>query len=91
MLRRLSPDSIYVEINPLDAAARGIHSGQKIQVASRRATITASALVTASVQQGQLFIPMHFPETNQLTLQVVDPHSRQPSYKYCAVQIISGQ
>ncbi len=88
MLRRLSPDSVYVEINPLDASALGIQSGLKVQLASRRATVFATALVTSSVQRGQLFMPMHFRETNQLTLQVVDPHSRQPSYKYCAVQVL---
>jgi assimilatory nitrate reductase catalytic subunit len=29
---------------------------------------------------------MHFPEVNRLTFPAFDPHSRQPSYKACAVQ-----
>ena len=30
---------------------------------------------------------MHYPAANQLTFPVVDPHSRQPGYKACAVRI----
>ena len=32
-------------------------------------------------------MPMHYEATNQLTLRHFDPHSRQPSYKDCAVRI----
>jgi hypothetical protein len=34
-----------------------------------------------------VFIPMHYDVTNQLTRAEFDPHSRQPSYKYCAVRV----
>jgi assimilatory nitrate reductase catalytic subunit len=30
---------------------------------------------------------MHYDITNQLTRADFDPHSRQPSYKYCAVSL----
>jgi predicted molibdopterin-dependent oxidoreductase YjgC len=36
---------------------------------------------------GQVFLPMHDPQVNQLTHWAVDPHSRQPSYKAAAVQV----
>jgi anaerobic selenocysteine-containing dehydrogenase len=39
------------------------------------------------VQPGQVFMPMHHPETNQLTFAAFDPYSRQPAYKGCAVRI----
>ena len=58
-----------------------------VQVASRRSTITATALINACVQRGQCFIPMHYEEVNRLTFASFDPHSRQPSYKACAVSI----
>jgi assimilatory nitrate reductase catalytic subunit len=45
------------------------------------------AFVTPTVQPGQLFIPMHYREVNQLTFPAFDPYSRQPSYKACAVKI----
>jgi assimilatory nitrate reductase catalytic subunit len=39
------------------------------------------------VQPGQVFVPMHHPETNRLTFAAFDPLSRQPAYKACAVAI----
>jgi len=39
------------------------------------------------VQPGQIFIPMHYDVTNKLTRAEFDPHSRQPSYKHCAVRL----
>jgi assimilatory nitrate reductase catalytic subunit len=49
--------------------------------------LTATVVLTSTVQPGQLFIPMHYPEVNRLTLPAFDPHSRQPSYKHCAVRV----
>ena len=54
---------------------------------SRRGVIEVRAWVTPTVGEGQVFLPMHYPETNRITLAVVDPHSRQPSYKACAVEV----
>jgi assimilatory nitrate reductase catalytic subunit len=87
VLAKLGPRENYVEIHPQDAARLRIRSGQRVSVTSRRASIRVRATITATVQRGQVFMPMHFPETNLLTLAVFDPHSRQPSYKACAVKI----
>jgi assimilatory nitrate reductase catalytic subunit len=87
VLCKLAPGRVYVEINATDAARLGIESGQDVSIASRRATITARTFVTTTVQAGQVFIPMHYAEVNQLTLASFDPHSRQPSYKSCAVRV----
>ncbi|SDR66128.1 molybdopterin oxidoreductase family protein [Opitutus sp. GAS368] len=87
ILRKLAPNALHVEINPADAAPRGIADGARVAVRSRRASIEAVAFVTAVVQPGTVFMPMHFPEVNKLTFPAYDPHSRQPSYKACAVAI----
>jgi assimilatory nitrate reductase catalytic subunit len=87
VLRRLYPENIYVEMNPTDAAALKIKSADRVEISSRRAQIQASAFVTYSVQPGQIFIPMHYNATNELTFPAFDPHSRQPAYKACAVAI----
>ncbi len=87
ILRKLYPAEVYVELHPLDAEARRVKDGEMVQIRSRRATIEARARITSTVQRGQVFMPMHYAEVNQLTLNVVDPQSRQPSYKHCAVQI----
>ena len=87
VLRKLAPANCYVEINPADAKRLGIGAGDEVSIASRRAAITATAFVTSTVRAGQVFVPMHYREVNRLTHSAFDPHSRQPSYKYCAVTI----
>jgi len=87
VLRTLYPEKIYIEINPVDARRLGIRAQQKVAVSSRRGTIHATAFITGTVQPGQVFLPMHYEETNRLTFPAFDPYSRQPSYKACAVSI----
>ena len=81
VLQKLYPKSIYVEINPSDASQHSIKPNDWIYIDSHRGRIKARAFVTQSIQPGQLFIPMHYEQTNQLTDAVFDPHSSQPSYK----------
>ncbi|HXU70548.1 MAG TPA: nitrate reductase [Polyangia bacterium] len=87
VLRRLHPQQIYVEINPVDARRLGIAPNEWVRVVSRRAELQARAFVTHAVAPGQLFVPMHYAETNRLTFPAFDPHSRQPAYKACAVAV----
>jgi anaerobic selenocysteine-containing dehydrogenase len=87
VLRALSPADCYVEVNPKDAARLGLTPNAPVQVRSRRASLLAVACVTPTVQPGQVFIPMHYVEVNRLTHASFDPHSRQPSYKHCAVAL----
>jgi assimilatory nitrate reductase catalytic subunit len=90
ILRKLAPLSQIVEINPLDARRLAIIDGQSVTISSRRGTATATAVVVETVQPGQVFMPMHFAHMNRLTFPSYDPHSRQPSYKACAVTIVSA-
>jgi ferredoxin-nitrate reductase len=85
VLRRLAPTVLTCEIHPDDAQRLSIVSGDTISIESRRGVASAVAVVTATVQRGQIFLPMHFEAVNRLTFAAFDPHSRQPSYKACAV------
>jgi anaerobic selenocysteine-containing dehydrogenase len=87
VLRTLYPANPYVEINPVDLSRLGLIANKPVAVLSRRGRIECAAVASASVQPGQIFIPMHYDVTNQLTRAEYDPHSRQPSYKYCAVRL----
>jgi assimilatory nitrate reductase catalytic subunit len=87
VLRKLYPARVYVEVSPEDANALGLESGARVRVRSARGTVEAILFVTATVAPGQVFMPMHYAETNHLTLWHVDPCSRQPSYKSCAVRV----
>jgi assimilatory nitrate reductase catalytic subunit len=87
VLRKLHATSVYVEIHPLDAERLRIKPGASVRITSRRDSVVAAAFVTSTIQQGQLFIPMHFSVVNRLNLSAFDPYSRQPAYKACAVKL----
>jgi len=87
VLRKLYPERIYVEINPVDSRKLGITAGDRVSVSSQRGHLEATAFVAPTVLPGQVFIPMHYEECNRLTDAVFDPYSKQPSYKACAVQV----
>ncbi|MCH8828744.1 MAG: nitrate reductase [Planctomycetes bacterium] len=88
LLRKLSPQNPYAEINPADARTLGIAQNDRIILASQRGRIRVRAFLTPAVQPGQIFLPMHDESTNQLTDSVFDPYSKQPAYKACAVRAI---
>ena len=90
VLVKLAPQSTFVEINPLDAQARSIESGDSVRVASLRGEMLAQARVTSVVPEGSLFVSMHDTATNRLTYPSFDRYSRQPSYKHCAVEIAAA-
>lgn len=92
ILRQMRPQ-VSVEIHPADAHRLGIRDGAWVEVTSRRGRAEVYALITNTVQQGHLFMAMHDAQTNQLTNESVDPESRQPCYKHCAVnlRLLSGK
>ena len=84
---KFSPTA-YMEMNP-DAAARlGIRHGEYARLASRRGDAVVMVQLTQRVAPDAVFIPFHFHEcVNRVSLGLLDPHSRQPAYKQCAVRI----
>ena len=87
VLNKMVPKEIYVEINCDDAQRLKIDQHAIVIVSTQRAKIKARALVVPTIKPGQIFIPMHYSQTNKLTFPAFDPHSRQPSYKNCAANV----
>lgn len=87
VLRKLYPQEVYAELCEEDAEHLHIQSGDTVEISSKRDTIMARASVGHTVQSGHVFIPMHYPEVNKLTLGSFDPHSNQPSYKLASVAV----
>ena len=87
----LAPTDPYVELSPEDASAREIAAGADVVIVTARGSMRARAFVTATIAPGQVFVPMHFDGTNLLTEESFDPYSRQPSYKWAAVDVRSAQ
>ena len=81
-----------VEMHSRDAARLGLASGDWVDVASRRGTITARLLVTDRSPKGMIFIPFHFAEAaaNVLTDNRLDPRAKIPDYKVCAVRVTTA-
>jgi anaerobic selenocysteine-containing dehydrogenase len=90
ILKKLYPENAYAEINPADARKLGLKEGDPVSVRSRRGEMIAAAYLAPTVQPGQIFVPMHYREMNQLTHSAFDPHSRQPNYKACAVTLLKA-
>ena len=91
VLRKLYPSEPQVEIHPEDAKRLKIGAGDWIWVESRRGRARARAVPASTVQPGQVFMTMHDAAVNKLTFPAFDPHSRQPSYKHCAVRLVRDQ
>ncbi len=87
VLNKLHRATVSVEINPEDARRLRIANGDLALVASSRGAFEATAIVTSTIAPGQLFAPMHYPAVNSVIPPVFDLHSRQPSFKACAVSI----
>lgn len=86
-LNKFSP-VLYVEMNSRDAARMGIAAMETIRLVSRRGAAEAVCLPTERVGPGNVFTPFHFAwGANQLSLGLLDPHSRQPAFKQCAVRV----
>ena len=73
VLQALYPKEVYVEIHPHDARREGVRPNTLVYVQSQRGRVKARAFVTPTVQRGQVFMSMHYEETNQLTMPHFDP------------------
>ena len=83
-------DRPLVEVNPDDAARLGLDGHRRVRLTSRRGQIEAEAWVTERVPPGMVFANFHFPaesNANLLTIAALDPVSKIPEYKVCAVKV----
>ena len=56
---------------------------------SRRGSLETTARVSAKTNPGQTWMPFHFQDgnSNWLTIAALDPVSKAPEYKICAVRV----
>jgi len=86
-INKFSPTP-YMEMNPDAAEKLGIAHGSYAQLTSRRGEAVVLVQLTHRVPPNMVFIPFHFHEcVNELSLGLLDPHSRQPAFKQCSVHI----
>lgn len=78
---------LFVEIHPDDANREGLRQGDRLRVVTRRGSVEARAHVTGAVSPGVVFAPFHFPETNALTQNALDPSAKIPEFKTAACRL----
>ena len=78
---------LFVQLNPATAQSLGLADGKMACISTRRGEIQARARITRQIGAGVAFLPFHFPETNVLTVDALDPKAKIPEYKVAACQI----
>lgn len=80
----------FVELHPRLAARIGVADGAPLAVTSRRGRAVAPARITDTIRADTVFMPFHWPgegRANTLTNPALDPTSRMPEFKVCAVRV----
>jgi assimilatory nitrate reductase catalytic subunit len=77
----------YVEVHPDTAARAGVSEGDLAKVISRRGRAEVRVRCVASLPLDVVFLPFHFPGVNRITNATLDPTSRMPEFKVCAVRL----
>ncbi|MFD9973588.1 molybdopterin oxidoreductase family protein [Streptomyces sp. NPDC059017] len=80
----------FVEMHPQLAARVGVADGEPVTVVSRRGRAVAPARVSEAIRPDTVFMPFHWPgagRANTLTNPALDPTSRMPEFKVCAVRL----
>ncbi len=88
-LQSLADEPGRVQMNPADADERGIAEGQLVWVRSRRGKVITRASISERINAGAIYMTYQWwiGACNELTQDNLDPISRTPETKYCAVQL----
>ena len=79
------------EIHPTTAERYGLADGDMLTLETRRGVARVRARVTDGIRPDTVFAPFHWPNeqsANLLTNPALDPTSRMPEFKVCAVRIV---
>ncbi|MGI5482909.1 molybdopterin oxidoreductase family protein [Streptomyces lavendofoliae] len=80
----------FVELHPRLAGRLGVAEGEPVAVVSRRGRAVAPARITTGIRPDTVFMPFHWAgegRANTLTNPALDPTSRMPEFKVCAVRL----
>lgn len=88
-LREAEPDA-FVELHPVLARQLAISEADHVWLRTRRGTACARARLSRDIRTDTLFMPFHWAgsgSANLLTNPALDPDSKMPEFKVCAVRI----
>jgi assimilatory nitrate reductase catalytic subunit len=84
--RPATADIPAARVHPETLAASNLTDDHAV-VASRRASVAARLEADEAVPEGMVWLPIHHPRVNDLTLPARDPRSKEPNFKQCAVRL----
>jgi len=88
-LQELAPEPL-AEIHPSTARRYGLAEGDLAKFTTRRGSAICKIKVTSHIREDTVFFPFHWggwQSANRLTNPELDPLSRMPEFKVCAVSI----
>jgi assimilatory nitrate reductase catalytic subunit len=88
-LNALMPEAV-AEMHPIGARLAGVADGERVRLTTRRGTATFRLKVTRAIREDTVFVPIHWGGTssaNRLTNAALDPTSKMPEFKVCAVRV----
>jgi len=80
----------FAEIHPDTARQHGVQAGDAVRLTTRRGSARMAARLTRDIRRDTVFVPFHWGgegSANRLTIAALDPVSRIPEYKACAVRL----
>ncbi|MGH8791785.1 MAG: molybdopterin oxidoreductase family protein, partial [Stackebrandtia sp.] len=80
----------FLQVHPETAARHGVGEGDRVRVVSRRGAFVAPARLSHDIRPDTVFAPFHYAgphSVNAAVNDVLDPTSRMPEFKVCAVRI----
>jgi assimilatory nitrate reductase catalytic subunit len=81
---------VFVELNPQLAERLRVDDGDSVRVVSRRGECVGRARFSEAIRADTVFMPFHWPgagRANNVTNPALDPTSRMPEFKVCAVRL----
>jgi assimilatory nitrate reductase catalytic subunit len=81
---------VFAEIHPRVAAQLGVTDGRPVRLTTARGSMVLPARLTTDVRPDTVFVPFHFGgegSVNELTNDALDPVSKMPEFKACAVEL----
>jgi assimilatory nitrate reductase catalytic subunit len=88
-LERLAPRAI-AQVNPATARRYGLSHGDEVTLSTRRGRARFVVELSPMVREDTVFVPFHWGgerTVNRLTNPALDPTSRMPEFKVCAVRV----
>lgn len=83
LVARIHPDTVDAAVGAVD--------DNRVTISSRRGTVAAHVNRDEGIPRGMVWLPIHHPATNRLTLSDRDPQSKEPHFKQCAVRLATPE